>query len=58
MVVDGRDQHAAAQAVGACLADPEMAAALGKAGRARAEEHYAWPEIASMVAGYLREAAR
>ena len=58
MVIDGRDQHATAQAIGACLADPEMAAALGKAGRARAEEHYAWPEITSMVAGYLREAVR
>jgi phosphatidylinositol alpha-1,6-mannosyltransferase len=58
MVVNGRDQQAVAGAIAACLADPEMAVALGKAGRARAEEHFAWPEIASMVAGYLREAAR
>lgn len=57
MVVNGSDPHAVAGAIAACLAEPEMAAALGKAGRARAEEHFAWPEIASMVAGYLREAA-
>ena len=57
MVVNGRDQDGVAGAIGACLADPEMSATLGKAGRARAEERFGWPEIASRVAGYLKEAA-
>lgn len=57
IVVDGRDHDAVARAIGMCLADPEMAGALGKAGRARAEESFAWPEIASKVGGYLKEAA-
>lgn len=57
MVVNGREKGGVAGAIGALLADHEMAATLGKAARARAEEHFAWPKIAARMAGYLKEAA-
>jgi starch synthase len=37
---------AIAERVNALLADPERAAAMGRAGRARAVEAFAWPAIA------------
>lgn len=35
-----------AERINTLLADPERAAAMGKAGRRRAVEHFSWPEIA------------
>jgi phosphatidylinositol alpha-1,6-mannosyltransferase len=56
LVVDGTDVGAVAAAVGELLSDPERARSMGVAGRQRAVEAYAWTEIASGVAGWLREA--
>jgi starch synthase len=38
---------ALADAINRLLADPERAAAMGRAGRARAVEHFGWPAVAS-----------
>lgn len=56
LVVDGREEEAVAGAVGALLADPDRASAMGRAGRARVEERFAWPGLAERAAGFLLEA--
>ena len=38
----------------ALLADPARAEAMGRAGRARAIEHFAWPAIAEQTAALYR----
>jgi phosphatidylinositol alpha-1,6-mannosyltransferase len=58
LVVDGAHVGAVAEAVSALLADPRRGAAMGKAGRARAEGEFAWPVLAERLAGWLREAVR
>ena len=57
VLVDGGDVDAVAEAVAGLLVDPERAAAMGKAGRARVERSFTWPVIAGRLAGWLREAA-
>lgn len=56
LVVDGTDTQAVGAAVSELLSDPERARRMGEAGRRRAVESYAWTEIASRVAEWLREA--
>ena len=47
-----------AQRVNRLIADPELAAMMGRAGRRRAIEHFGWPAIASeTIAVYQRAAA-
>ncbi len=41
-------------AVNALVADPARAEAMGRAGRARVVEHFAWPAIAEQTAGLYR----
>ena len=43
-----------AERVNELLADPDRAAAMGLAGRARAIEHFAWPAIAEQTAALYR----
>jgi starch synthase len=43
-----------ADRVDALLADPDRAAAMGKAGRERAIEHFAWPAIGAQTAALYR----
>jgi phosphatidyl-myo-inositol dimannoside synthase len=57
VLVDGSDVRSVAEAVASLLADPERAAAMGKAGRARVERDHTWPAIAARLAGWLRAAA-
>ena len=57
LLVDGGDVGQVADAVTSLLADPERAARMGAAGRARVERAHAWPAIAARLAGWLREAA-
>lgn len=57
-LVNGRDVQEVASAVADLLEDPVRAAEMGAAGRARVEQHHAWPSIAARLAGWLREAAR
>jgi phosphatidylinositol alpha-1,6-mannosyltransferase len=57
VLVDGANVAGVAEAVAALLGDPERAAAMGKAGRARVERDHTWPAIAARLAGWLREAA-
>ena len=48
MVPDGAEFAAALAArVNALIADPQRAAAMGRAGRLRAIEHFAWPAVAA-----------
>ncbi len=56
LLVDGRQTGSVAEAVAGLLADPERAAAMGKAGRARVERSFTWPRIAERLAGWFREA--
>jgi phosphatidylinositol alpha-1,6-mannosyltransferase len=58
VVVDGSDHEVVAGAISDLLSDPDRAERMGQAGRVRAVGGYAWSEIASDVAGWLREAAR
>ena len=58
LVVDGRHPGQVAEAVAGLLDDPQRAARMGKAGRARVEREYSWPVIGARLAGWLREAAR
>jgi phosphatidylinositol alpha-1,6-mannosyltransferase len=55
LVVDGRHAGAVAEAVAALLGNPPRAAAMGKAGRARAERSFAWPRLADRLARWLAE---
>ncbi len=58
LLVDGRDVGQVAAAVADLLADPTRAERMGRAGRARAEEHHAWPDIAARLGRWLRQAVR
>jgi len=46
-----------AERVNTLIADPELAAQMGHAGRQRAVEHFAWPEIADQTVAVYRNAA-
>ena len=46
-----------AERVNALLADPDRAAAMGRAGRARAVEQFAWPAVAERTAALYRRVA-
>ncbi|GGP99771.1 glycosyltransferase family 4 protein [Streptomyces roseolilacinus] len=52
-VVDGRDVRDVARAVSAILRDPERAAAMGAAGRARVAEQWSWDASAKRLARLL-----
>jgi phosphatidylinositol alpha-1,6-mannosyltransferase len=56
LVVDGRHVGQVAEAVAGLLDDPQRAARMGKAGRARAERAHTWPVIAERLARWLRAA--
>jgi phosphatidylinositol alpha-1,6-mannosyltransferase len=56
VLVDGRRAEAVADAVGSLLADPARAAAMGAAGRDRVVRSHRWPDIATELARWLREA--
>ncbi len=51
LLVAPADPAALAAAVNALLADPGRAAELGRAGRRRAQQDFAWPDIARETAG-------
>jgi phosphatidylinositol alpha-1,6-mannosyltransferase len=57
LVVDGTAVDEVADAVASLLADPERAAEMGRAGRARVERDCDWRTIAERLAGWLGEAA-
>jgi phosphatidylinositol alpha-1,6-mannosyltransferase len=57
LLVDGTQVAAVAEAVGALLADPDRARAMGAAGRERVLRDHTWPDIAALLASWLREAA-
>jgi phosphatidylinositol alpha-1,6-mannosyltransferase len=57
LLVDGRSVPEVAAAVGTLLAEPELAAKMGDAGRERVLRSHTWPAIAARLAGWLREAA-
>jgi starch synthase len=46
--------HAFAERINGLLAEPERAAALGRAGRRRVVEHFGWDAIAARVAELYR----
>jgi phosphatidyl-myo-inositol dimannoside synthase len=56
LLVDGSNVEAVGRAVASLLEDPDRARAMGAAGRARVERHYAWPRATEQLAGWLREA--
>jgi phosphatidyl-myo-inositol dimannoside synthase len=58
LVVDGRHAGAVAEAVGALLANPSRAEAMGKAGRERVERTFTWPRLTERLARWLAEASR
>jgi starch synthase len=49
--------HAIAERVNALVADPDRAAAMGRAGRAAVIERFAWPAIAEQTAALYRRVA-
>ena len=51
----GGDAVALANALETMLADPELAARMGRAGRARAEAHFTWPRIADQYFKIYRQ---
>jgi phosphatidylinositol alpha-1,6-mannosyltransferase len=58
LVVDGRHSGQVAEAIGALLADPHRADAMGKAGRDRVERRFTWPRLTGRLARWLAEASR
>ena len=52
-VVDGTSEAAVADAVGALLADPEAARAMGARGRAWVQEQWRWDVLAERLRGLL-----
>ena len=58
VLVEPGDAEELAAAIGALLDDPERRAALGAAGRARAEERYSWTSVAKATAAVYDEAIR
>jgi phosphatidylinositol alpha-1,6-mannosyltransferase len=57
LLVDGRNVAEVAAAVATLLAEPQLAAKMGDAGRERVLRSHTWPAIAERLAGWLREAA-
>ena len=57
-LVDGSDVSEIADAIATLLADPSLAASMGKAGRAWAEREHTWSRSAEQLAAWLRQAAR
>ena len=53
-VVDGRSVDAVADAVVRVLEDPDRAAAMGAAGRARVAEHWRWDTLAARLQHLLQ----
>lgn len=53
LVVDGRSVDQVAEAVGAILADPDRAAAMGAAGRDWVTAHWRWDTLAARLDGLL-----
>jgi glycosyltransferase involved in cell wall biosynthesis len=49
------DPEALAHAIRAVMDDPELAAALGAAGRARVMERYTWQSVAKQTAQWYRD---
>ena len=58
LVVDGRHPGQVAEAIGALLADPHRADAMGKSGRERVERLFTWPRLTERLARWLAEASR
>lgn len=58
LLVDGTDASSVGEAIGRLLRDPGWRVAMGRAGRARAEERFAWPTLADRFSAVLREATR
>jgi len=56
VLVDPGDLEDVSRAVIDLLGDPVRAAAMGRAGRRRAEERFAWPYLADVLVGHLRTA--
>jgi phosphatidylinositol alpha-1,6-mannosyltransferase len=56
-VIDGRAESAIVETVSSLLGDAELRDRMGKAGRRRAEDSYAWPILAERVSRVLRLAA-
>ncbi len=56
-LVDGTDIGAVVRALGDLLADPGLAAQMGRAGRARVERELSWPRLAARLTGWLQAAA-
>ena len=57
LLVPPDDPGALAGALGALIADPARAAALGRAGRARAVAEFGWPAVATQTAALYAELA-
>lgn len=58
LLFPGGDAAALAGALESLLSDPERAAALGRRGRARAEEHFTWGRIADQYFEIYRQVSR
>lgn len=54
IVVDGRSQAELVGAICAILRDPVRARAMGEAGRAHVEKHFAWDVLARRLAAHLQ----
>ncbi|GLZ34290.1 GDP-mannose-dependent alpha-(1-6)-phosphatidylinositol monomannoside mannosyltransferase [Lentzea sp. NBRC 105346] len=52
-VVDGRDVPQVAETIANLLADPELAAKMGRAGREWVSEHWRWDQLAHRLEGLL-----
>jgi starch synthase len=51
-------EHQLAEAVNKLVEDPGRAEAMGKAGRARAVDHFAWPAIAAETVALYEDCLR
>jgi phosphatidylinositol alpha-1,6-mannosyltransferase len=58
LLVEGREPKAVALAVARLLTDRQIADRMGSAGRARAENEFAWPILARRLGAILTQAAR
>jgi len=58
LLVPPDDPGALADALGALIADPARAAALGRAGRERAVAEFGWQSVAAQTAALYAELAR
>lgn len=57
LLVDGSSVDDVVDAIIQLLCNPDVSAAMGRAGRRRAERRFAWPRLSFMFAGVLREVA-